>query len=241
MERPLSTRAPSEAVTWERERDYIGLDWFDGAPARKRTVAVGDAIYEEGELNYSVYVVLEGWVMLYKILEDGRRQILDFALPGTILGFGAEPQSAMPHTASALTPTKTAVLPRGQLCTFISREPKLVMRFVGGMADLLASAHENLTDVGRRTSHAAIENLLVRLICRVLAGRAPARGEVVHLPLTLEHIADALGLTVPHVCRSLKSFRANRIITSRRGFRINVTEFFAALRRDRLVDRFHYS
>jgi hypothetical protein len=57
----------------------------------RRTLAAGMELFAEGEASDCLYVVLDGWLILHRILEDGRRQILDFALPGAILGYRAGP------------------------------------------------------------------------------------------------------------------------------------------------------
>ena len=90
-----------------------------------RTIPAGTDIYSEGEASDDLYMVVEGWVFQHQILEDGRRQILDFALPGSLLGFQPDRGAEMTHAAEALTRATVAVIPRDRLGEFLSRDPEL--------------------------------------------------------------------------------------------------------------------
>lgn len=177
-----------------------------------RSIAAGREIYAEGEPSDDLYIVTEGWAFQHQILEDGRRQILDFALPGTWLGFQPQPGMEMPHTAESLTDTTVAVIPRERLGEIFAREPEFALRFVSAAAGALNYAYESLTDVGRRTAREAVAHLLLRLFCRASA-LCPCDGAAqVEFPLTQEHIGDALGLTAVHVCRTLRALREEGVV-----------------------------
>jgi CRP-like cAMP-binding protein len=176
-----------------------------------RVVSAGKEIYAEGEPSNDLYIVTEGWVFQYQILEDGRRQILDFALPGTLLGFQPQPGEEMGHTAEALTCSRVAVIPRQRLGGLFAREPEFALRFVSAAADALNLAYENITDVGRRTAREAVAHLLLRLFSRIRTDNGGA-ADTIAFPLTQEHIADALGLTAVHVCRTLRALRTDGVV-----------------------------
>jgi CRP-like cAMP-binding protein len=211
---PLGTLSAVRALSVE-------ADGLDGRithlfAAERRVVAAGQEVYAAGEQLGDFYLVLEGWAALYQILEDGRRQILDFALPGSILGLTA-PDAESRHSAEALTTLRLAVLPRRRLGELFTREPRLALYFVEALAEAVESTYEGLTDAGRRTAREAVAHLLFRLAQR--HQRSPARppAEALSLPLTLEHIGDALGLTAVHVCRMLRRLREDGVVAFRRG------------------------
>jgi CRP-like cAMP-binding protein len=58
--------------------------------------------------------------------------------------------------------------------------------------------------------------LLLRL-ARRLEACPSRRAAALDLPLTLEHIGDALGLTAVHVCRTLRGLREDGIVTLHKG------------------------
>lgn len=215
----LSTAVGNRPVTVaaEFDADCLGSRVARVLAAEQRAIPAGHEIYAEGEKAGDFYVVLEGWAILYQILEDGRRQILDFALPGSILGLVASCEAEMKHTAESLTDLKVAVVPRRRLGELIARDPTVAMRLVETMAGVLESAYESLTDAGRRTAREAVAHLLLRLARRVIASRPRLAGAVLELPLTLEHIGDAVGLTAVHVCRTLRGLREDGVVTYCKG------------------------
>jgi CRP-like cAMP-binding protein len=217
--RPYVVRQPAMPAgqAQSRENECLGFRVARALAAERRVVAANHEVYAEGEQADDVYVVLEGWAVLSQILEDGRRQILDFALPGAILGFAGAAEASMRHSAEALTELKVAVLPRGRLGEVFVREPRLAMRFAEAMAGMLESAYESLTDAGRRTAREAVAHLLLRLARRLQASPSRPTGAALHLPLTLEDIGDALGLTAVHVCRTLRGLREDGIVTFHKG------------------------
>ena len=86
-----------------------------GFASRHRFVPAGAELYCEGDEGGDLYFVVEGWVIQYQILSDGRRQILDFALPGSVLGFVSPSDPTLTHTAESLTGTTVAVIPSNRL------------------------------------------------------------------------------------------------------------------------------
>ena len=64
-----------------------------------RQLPAGADLSAQDEACDELYTLLDGWVYLYQILEDGGRQILDFALPGAFLGFQPELSAPASHSA----------------------------------------------------------------------------------------------------------------------------------------------
>lgn len=206
----------------------LDLDFLGNLPASHRVVPAGREIYAEGETCDSVFVVIDGWAIQHQILEDGRRQILDFALPGALLGLQAAGEGVMSHTAECLTDVTVAAIPRGQLPQLFERHPKFAMRFTLLATETLNSAYQTLTDVGRRTAREAVAHILLRLYLRIGAARDGSPRELVDFPLTLEHIGDALGLTGVHICRTLRSLREDGIVHLSRG-RLRIMDFMGLI------------
>lgn len=193
------------------------VDLIEKWAASHRVVPAGQEIYAEGEECDSLFLVRDGWAIQHQILEDGRRQILNFALPGSLLGFQSDSEPAMSHSAECLTDVTVAVIPKSKLPELFGRDPNLAVGFALLAAETLNSAYETLTDVGRRTAREAVAHLLLRLFLKMRAIDASAPFGAVDFPLTLEHIGDALGLTGVHVCRTLRSLREDGIVHLTRG------------------------
>jgi CRP-like cAMP-binding protein len=180
-------------------------------------VPAGKEIYFEGERSAHLYLMIEGWAYQYQTLRDGRRQILDFSLPGTLLGISPGPATKMPHTAESLTGVTVAAIPREWLREIFVREPDFAMRVVSAAGDTINQAYDNLTDVGRRTAYEALARLMLRLFTRIRTQCPDTWGNSVELPLTQAHIGDALGLTSVHVCRTLGTLRRDGVLKLRDG------------------------
>lgn len=182
-----------------------------------RLIPAGTLLYAQGDECPGIHTVIEGWVFLHHILEDGRRQILDFLLPGDACGIAATEDGEATHSAEALSDTTVAVFPRAQLASALARDPEYAASVVLRAAGALSSAYETLTDAGRRTALEAVAHLLLRLDRRARAAVECPESEAISFPLTQEHIGDALGLTAVHVCRTLRALREERAAVVSRG------------------------
>ena len=183
----------------------------------RRFVPAGAELYREGDEGGDLYIVVEGWMMQSQILSDGRRQILDFALPGTILGFVSPSDSARTHTAESLTGATVAVVPRDRLRDLCRSDPEFSIHLMSVAAEQLDLAYESLTDIGRRTAREAVAHLLLRLYARIRRQCPRGTETSVMIPLTQEHIGDALGLTAVHVCRTLRKLRHDGVLSLSNG------------------------
>jgi CRP/FNR family transcriptional regulator, anaerobic regulatory protein len=180
-----------------------------------RRVQDGQTLYDQGDAAGSVYILLDGWAFRYRVLGDGRRQIVDFTLPGALLGYGVD--RTMTHGVEARTVCDFWAIPRAQFEQLLVRYPRLAMRVVELLARNEAIALERLMTLGRQSARERIAHLLVELIARAReAGkRVTERGFT--LPLTQTHIADATGLTAVHVCRTLAVLRKSGLCVLRNG------------------------
>lgn len=182
-----------------------------------RAVPAGVELFAQGEVNPRVYTLLEGWAMLYETLEDGRRQIMEFCLPGAFLGFQVDPERPIAYTAQAITDIRVCTFPRRGLEELFHEKPDMSFRMACIATREQNFAFQHLTSVGRRTAQERVANLLLELFLRVRLTSPDGAGHAIRLPLTQEHIGDALGLTSVHVNRTLRALREDGILTVRDG------------------------
>ena len=180
-----------------------------------RELRAGADLYCQDEGCDELFTLLDGWVFLYQILEDGRRQILDFALPGAFLGFQPDLDAPASHSAQCLTDLAVCIFPRRNLLDLCRENPELALRMAWITARDGALAREHLTNVGRRSARERVAHLLLELFYRVRRRTPSTGGNAVGLPLTQEHIADALGLTTVHVNRTLRALREAELASVR--------------------------
>lgn len=203
-----STLSASGLETIERMRDI------------PRRLAAGQDVFRQGEPLDDVFNILDGWAILYEILEDGRRQIIRFAIPGDLVGFRAGSHASM-FGAQAISAVELCVIPRRRLMALAHDNADFALRLVTMLSIDEHLAYERITSIGRKTALERIAALLLELFYR-LSHRAPsARGEELRIPLTQPLIADATGLTPIHTNRMLGELRSRRIIDYGNGlFRI---------------------
>jgi CRP-like cAMP-binding protein len=75
----------------------------------------GQDLFGLGEPCDAIYNLIEGWMFRYGLHEDGRRQILDFVLPGAVLGFHSAPSAVTTFGIEALTDATLCVIPHRAL------------------------------------------------------------------------------------------------------------------------------
>jgi CRP-like cAMP-binding protein len=164
-------------------------------PAGGEIIRIGDAAPE-------VFTLYAGWAFRYKMLADGRRQILSFMLPGDLLGLQAAMFDAALFGIEALTDVQLCVLPRKRLWTLFGKMPDLAfdVAWLGSRSESFVD--ENLTSVGRRTAVERVAALIVSLYKRAKV-LGMVEGESFAFPPTQQHIADALGLSLVHTNKTV--------------------------------------
>jgi CRP-like cAMP-binding protein len=175
-----------------------------------------------------MFILNCGMAIRYKVLHDGRRQILGLVLPGDFIGFpGCLFENAL-YSIASLGEAIACSVPFGNMFDLFRRQPKLgaaIFWVAGHEAALFA---EHLVGVGRQSAYERMAHLLLEFLVRLRAiGLADERSYV--LPLTQELMADALGLSVPHVNRTLRRLREDGLI-SIEGSRITCRDVGALCR-----------
>ena len=163
-------------------------------------------------------VLLAGWACNQRILGDGRRQIVRFLLPGDVIGSLHRPSSPATCAAVALTPV---VLADARPLTRAVGEDGEPLPGLGEAFVAMAYADEiNLRNqvvrLGRQTAYERLVHLVLEFHHR-LDQLGLVDGDSFSLPLTQEILADALGLSVVHINRTLQQVRRDRLLDMRGG------------------------
>jgi len=168
-------------------------------------------ILHEGTSSAHLFTVLQGWAFRYKTLPDGRRQVLNFALPGDFLGLQASLFKEMSHSVEALSEMVLCVFPRDRLWELFEHYPGLAFDVTWLASREEQILDQNLLSIGRRNAIERTAFLLLHLHDRASAvGLAPS--DRFFAPLTQQHLADALGLSIVHTNKTLKRLSDRKII-----------------------------
>jgi CRP-like cAMP-binding protein len=171
-------------------------------------------LISEGDKPDGVRMLLSGWLCRYKTLEDGRRQIVNFVLPGDTCDAHVFLLSAMDHSIGTLTPVVYAELDRVHFDDLVASD-RLVAEAL--WCETLAGnavQREWAVNLGRRV---ALERV-AHLLCEIFERLRPVGltdGKSCAFPVTQMDLADATGLSTVHVNRTLQELRASGLITLR--------------------------
>ena len=212
MNRPTSSDHPPAACADCRLRRRDGflpvtaeeLACIQAFRSGTRTVRAGRPVITELGVTSHLFTVYSGWAFRFKSLSDGRRQILNFLLPGDFVGLQAEFAEAATHGVEALTDVQLCVFPQSGLWDFFHSYPKLGYDITWLCATGKQLVDENLVTVGQRNAAERIAALLIRLSRRAERVGLTAADGSFDFPLTQQHIADALGLSLVHTNKTLR-------------------------------------
>lgn len=172
----------------------------------EEVVSAGTALIEEGSKPARLYTLLAGWAFRYKTLPDGRRQILNFLLPGDLIGLQSRLVENAEHGIEALTDATFCAFERGSMWDAFRGFPELAFDITWLGAHEEQMVDEALLSAGRRSASERMAWLLLHLWHRA-EKLCLARNGAMQLPLTQAHIADALGLSLVHTNRTLTALR----------------------------------
>jgi CRP-like cAMP-binding protein len=183
-----------------------------GYKSGDRKLGAGQDLFGLGEPCDAIYNLVDGWMFRYSLLEDGRRQILDFVLPGAVLGFHPGQGAMTTFGIEALTEATLCVIPHQALEPLARAHPELALRLARLIARDRSMAYDHLTSVGRHSARERVARLLLELFIRSRSQWPASRVDELRLPLTQEHIGDAVGLTFVHVNRVLRELKREGIV-----------------------------
>ncbi len=141
----------------------------------------------------------------------GRRQILDFLLPGSLIGLHAFWFKAMPHSAQTLTSVSLCAFDKEKFRDLLRRQPEYEVELLKYMASSQASRDRRLSDLGRRPGSVRIARLILEIFGQLTA-RDMVDGHSFTFYPRQQHVADALGLTKVHVSRILQALRQEGLL-----------------------------
>jgi CRP/FNR family transcriptional regulator, nitrogen fixation regulation protein len=178
-----------------------------------RSYARQREIVHENDPANCVYEVISGTVCTCKMLREGRRQISGFYFPGDIFGL----ESAEKHNvaAQAITNAEVRIFQKRALASW-NRE--VADQLIALTARELARKQDHVFLLLSTTAQERIIYFLIDMVQR----SSPRENGLIHLPMSRQHIADYLGLTIETVSRVLCHLerRGAIKITSRRSIEL---------------------
>ena len=184
-------------------------------------LSAGQTLFREGDPATRVFTLTRGSLKLYKILPDGRRQIVGFKFAGDFLGISLEDEHKF--TADLIEDTEFCSFPRNRFAAFLSEHPALEYQLYRFAVPELGAAQEQFVLLGRKSASERVATFLVGLANR-MARHGDPQTPIVELPMSRSDIADYLGLTKETVSRVFSSFRAARWIRFRTMHEVEILD-----------------
>ena len=174
---------------------------------REMRLAAGAELIAEGQTDSPLFTLLEGWAFRFKTLSDGRRQILNFLLPGDFIGVQQKMGDGAAHGVVTLTDARLCVFRRDALWELHRQQPSMGFNVTWLTAHEESLVDDNLLSIGRRTAEERVATALILLYKRAAAVLQPKPGAGVPFPITQQHLADALGLSLAYTNRTLRQLQ----------------------------------
>jgi CRP-like cAMP-binding protein len=194
------------------ELDNSQREYLESLQRNIRHLNSGDDLIQRGQVYDAAFVIRSGWAMRYRMLQDGRRQILSFALPGDFLGLSPTFKRTSGHAIAALTDIETAALTADQIDAMYRDQARLSAALNWAAARDYAMLAEQVVRLGRQTAYERTAHLILELWERLRIVDMTQDHNFV-FPFTQEEIADTLGLSTVHVNRTLKRLRQEGLIS----------------------------
>jgi len=178
----------------------------------KVTYLPNEDIIREGDTADRLFIIRRGWALRYRMLEDGRRQIVNFMLPGDIFDLQALSDLRADHTVTAITVTDVLEVDQNDFLSVLASSASLAGAFWWASVQEESILREQIVRVGRLSAKERIGHLLLELLRRMNASLGRTQDQI-SFPLTRSDVADALGLTSVHVSRTMSEMRRSGLIS----------------------------
>lgn len=172
---------------------------------RRRSVLV-----RQDEPSHDIKVIRHGIASRIKANAHGEQQIVGIITRGDICNVASLFFEGADHAVETVTDCEIAVAKKSDALNLMESCPAIAKAMMALVVAGEAIAHEWVLNVGRRNAHQRIAHLLCEIIRR---NRDFDRDDVCSFPMTQANLADATGLSVVQVNRSLQELRASGLIT----------------------------
>lgn len=202
--------------------DFAALDLL---LARKVVAKKAKDLIVEGYEYRALHIVESGFAIRYKLLHNGKRQIVNIIMPGDIIGF---PACFYEYAVFSVTAVSEMTLHQVSLDAFAAlclERPSIATALVWFAAREAAIYAEHVIDTGRREPLERLAHFLLETLTRLQAVGCASENSF-EMPLSQEGIGDVVGLSAPHVNRMLAELKSEGLIAVA-GHKVTVLDMAA--------------
>lgn len=203
----LAAPLPAPAAPAVLDRCELCEAFAIASASVRAPLAGGEEIFRQGERASSVYRVLKGAAISYRLLNDGRRQVTEFHAVGDFLGLEAGLEYRT--TAEALGVTMIATVRRADLAGLAASDSGLARALWQMSVRAFQRSEDHAMILARQGATERVVAFLLDYADRL------GTLELVDLPMTRQDMADHLGLTIHTVSRTLSQLQTAGLIEAR--------------------------
>lgn len=182
----------------------------------EKNMAAKQDIISQGVDSKCFYVLKRGWAHSYKVLSNGRRQVLDFLLPGDFIGIREFAFDKALNFVVMSTDGVICPFPKSRIGEMFDSMPGLAAILMQISTRDQAILIERICNLGGRTAYQRIGHQVLELWVRLRAVGLASNGTFA-FPIRQVVLADALGLSPVHVSRTLRRLKQNGLLELRHG------------------------
>jgi CRP-like cAMP-binding protein len=203
-----------------RYRELHPLPGAAGMPLRpddeglRRHFGAHVHLFRQGDDATRIYELTNGEVMLYKLLPDGRRQVVELIGPGDVFGVSAIP--VYECSAETLMPGAAIVHDRA----LVDHSPELFRFLSARLQAQFCAMHEHAMLLGRKSALERVASFVMKSVpgrgghgCCPPGPHHGCNSINVRIGMTRQEIADYLGLTIETVSRAFSQLRRRGVVT----------------------------
>lgn len=172
----------------------------------------GKELISQGDKRHDAFILQSGWGCSFKLLPNGTRQIITFAIPGDCVGLRSVLLRTADHSFSALTDAVVSRVAVSQMMSTFAEFPHLGAAILWATSRDEAVVVEHLASLGRRDALERTAHFFLELQDRLRLVGLATNSEFA-CPLSQYLLADALGLSAIHVNRVLRQLRERELLT----------------------------
>jgi CRP/FNR family transcriptional regulator, anaerobic regulatory protein len=193
------------------ESSYLEGDNSKAQKMEQWLFNTGENICNAGDLPSHYHVVFSGMFFAYVILSSGKRHIINFFMPGDLFCFQVDSNGKMLHSVASLQTSISCAFPINQVHYLLNTSPNFSQSYHAMILQTLEHCQRNKSTITAMNA----KQKIVALILEFASRQPTPTGNSINIPfpLTQEHIADTLGLTVVHVNRVMRQLSQEKVFS----------------------------
>jgi len=167
-----------------------------------------ETIFLQQEDSKNLYNITKGNVKIYRLLSDGRIQIIGFLYPGDF--FGSYKKEKYNYSAEAIGEVRACVFDQESLDSYLENNMNLAKELLHMTSHELTLAQDRMGVLGKMNANERVAKFIINISEQ--RARIGWKNNPVSLPMTRQDIADYLGLTLETVSREFTRFKTSNLI-----------------------------